>query len=1433
MADQDMRLRLIVRRHGLPEARLMWSVRLDNDSTISKLLEHLDKSVPLESDDWGLEDYAVELRDDDGTAFECLHYQLVRDVLKPDDRVFIRVLERDDHRRRRASGRDQISIDGRHLIDGVPFGRPRLRSPVGRPSVHIPPRKRPRLAYHQPDSKTLLLTNGEPSYLEHDPVQNDEEQEDDEDDETDDSDYAHASEPDEDISSSDDDLNNHGRDENDAGNSAPAISDDEDLHQEARHLAKENFTLDPRNAPKKQPSITDKLSALRAAFPGAPIDVCERVLATCEGNLDITYLTMADAFTPYLSKKNLLSANVLQTSSTGNVEKSPTETSAAGATDIARELGNGPAEEEEEEDEDDEPEEEDSELIRKYDHAGFPPGTISSGKGLSHMATVSASFANSKTNGASETTSTTLKPSPKTTNSESDNRDSDSDSDDSGSESDSSSNEDSRNDAVTRKINNTAQSLASKLSDSSSEDGASDNDGEDSGPEEAPIAHSASRGLTSDTDSSDSSSDSNSEDNRGSSSDSEDSIRDESIVGHDAKLPATANNLQPDKSPSPETVQPRSISMPVPPGAGKRAAKKAQKVEQVRREQTTTETGNAVQNHDTSAQVELRDTSKGQSPFQPLDQEALLFEAKRSALLAAIASGGVEVGPSGDVDLGHASVGTPSEKRKRSDELDAEEGSRNGSVAGATPKEVVGETPSSTASQKRRRVDVNAGRRLLFDEDELRDKLTLEARLLPSNNVSQRQVPATETSQEDISINYRAVECCDEGIELSPAPFPFQMRWDPQQQGSFKQALRNQPHFYQDESSVGKKRRRVEPGAGPDAEYEDTVYSMNDDGLVLNYDDPEPEGQQIGEEPKCETSQATDLDDLPSLPADVSELLPLRPGQAQIGMVITWQKWSCSSATNWQPQVSRVTAIIVRIDHEDAALEVCLAKRDRHLDSQQKRYDDRTGKRIYDKFEAPDLDEDSEGMENEDEGFRTVLWSEMQDPRVLQQPQDLSNDLEPESDIEQPKHIIQSIEDTAGHDDHNVTDIDPAKKAVSPTSGQPELSSNSKPVNPGSTAGTDSTSNSTSHQAGQGPHTADRVMSDTSQINSPSQQLHETSSQALEVSQISIGAETTQEQTEPTMQRNRRPIIPSSPGSVQSGRQRDFVMDMDVDHIPDSYIATTDEPDRDMTPLPGPSQPLDSISSPATPKAKATDTTDLPNTPGKAQTPSAPTSSGSLCSLNEVWCTAQTSRNTQSPPKAHPIIPSMSQALRDPAESDDDFRPTSSIPTKPHKAMGKSSTKVKIESAERIPARKIKEEQVENWEEENGHSTATKKISPPPPRRSSRQPFSIPSGSQVFEISSDSDDSPAVENYADEDVDETYSPRLDRSNSQSSLPKGGGWVAKRRNRPTRSSSALGALVDNAMPTASLPATSSSQPTGIGSSQASHGARSRRKISARF
>jgi hypothetical protein len=88
MGDSNsLRLRLVVRRHALPEDRVVFAVRLDTDPTISNLLEQVNEIFPLESNDWGLEDYAVELRDANGRGFDCLHFQQVSAILKNDEEV--------------------------------------------------------------------------------------------------------------------------------------------------------------------------------------------------------------------------------------------------------------------------------------------------------------------------------------------------------------------------------------------------------------------------------------------------------------------------------------------------------------------------------------------------------------------------------------------------------------------------------------------------------------------------------------------------------------------------------------------------------------------------------------------------------------------------------------------------------------------------------------------------------------------------------------------------------------------------------------------------------------------------------------------------------------------------------------------------------------------------------------------------------------------------------------------------------------------------------------------------------------------------------------------------------------------------------------------------------------------------------------------------
>lgn len=78
-----MRLRLSVLRHQLPQVKILWSLVKESSNrpeTVSQLLEQVNEVIPLESEDWGLEDYVVEVG-----GFECLHYFNLQDILKDED----------------------------------------------------------------------------------------------------------------------------------------------------------------------------------------------------------------------------------------------------------------------------------------------------------------------------------------------------------------------------------------------------------------------------------------------------------------------------------------------------------------------------------------------------------------------------------------------------------------------------------------------------------------------------------------------------------------------------------------------------------------------------------------------------------------------------------------------------------------------------------------------------------------------------------------------------------------------------------------------------------------------------------------------------------------------------------------------------------------------------------------------------------------------------------------------------------------------------------------------------------------------------------------------------------------------------------------------------------------------------------------------------
>lgn len=76
----------------MPPVQVLWSLAsavrppllaVGNSITISQFLEQVNAIIPLESEDWGLEDYSVEV-----CGFECLHFAEVNQVLKEEDEVW-------------------------------------------------------------------------------------------------------------------------------------------------------------------------------------------------------------------------------------------------------------------------------------------------------------------------------------------------------------------------------------------------------------------------------------------------------------------------------------------------------------------------------------------------------------------------------------------------------------------------------------------------------------------------------------------------------------------------------------------------------------------------------------------------------------------------------------------------------------------------------------------------------------------------------------------------------------------------------------------------------------------------------------------------------------------------------------------------------------------------------------------------------------------------------------------------------------------------------------------------------------------------------------------------------------------------------------------------------------------------------------------------
>jgi hypothetical protein len=874
------------------------------------------------------------------------------------------------------SGRYQISTDGKRLIDGVAFGRPRLKIPRDRPAIDIPPLKRRRITYDaeeaegedEDDEPRLLLTeHGEDGRhgrrvriragyddIDGDGFEGGEEDEDgdfiDEDADRDTDDGEGDLHLDEDLGESD--LDDELRD----------LQADNEQPQDGKTAEPEHLDDTPRCATSGQATgldleTLDKISALRAAFPTSPVDACEKALALHRGSTESAYFRLQTQHQPVMSLDAVLGH--------GNPAVSKNNVT-----------------------EDDEPDDSEAEsvasLVKHYDQHGFPSGSILDGTAAAQMVEamrksghpvkppVHTKFDDNAEGQADQAPSSSEEESVSENDSDSD-HDSESDS---GPEVASSkipkASGGSRlfstiGDPTSRDDDSESGNESSGKSDSSSEAGASDSDdesdsddssGSDAGDESSDTGDSDGGNENLDGDpeedndvesSGDSSASSDESDEADSTSDDDSS--DGSVganTGSSSTRKQTATTTRPSNSqdnlvhrpPSNTPVGKRGMAetpAPVPPGQGKTATQKrnarrrAAHIAQIaaaRGEQSPPAGGLRV-----LAAAESRDLLES-------------IATKKAALLQRLSSVQDVLSQQANEPASHNKARGPTPQTPAADNLVPDASGRQAHE----PVRQAGDKPAVQESLAT-----------------WRDKIT-----------------------------YRAVECCQDGVELSEPPFPFVQRWDPQQQyfagdknkhgGRSKRKQRNREEFLDEGSQSNTKRRKYGGdylGYEADDDYYNESYAYQEDTTgfeetVLNYDD-EPHG--IQEQPQQTPSQnIADEDDMPPLPSDVSLLPPLNTGAAVGGMVLTWKQWLLSKATNWQPQVSSLTGAVTEV-LDDSTLTVRLAKRDRNLDFNEKIYDD-DGNRVYDKFELPGMDD--EGEEAAEQGYRTLDLADMIEPRILQ-----------------------------------------------------------------------------------------------------------------------------------------------------------------------------------------------------------------------------------------------------------------------------------------------------------------------------------------------------------------------------------------------------------------------------------------------------------------
>jgi len=873
-----MRLQLSIQRHALPPIQIIFIIGAgpashtkSQSATIADLLQDVDDVVPLESADgeWGLEDYVVEVAatGDRQTAYECLHFYPVRSVLREDDEVVIRALSTEELRVRRLGGRHQISGSGRHLIDGVAFGKQWLRR--RRPLIVIPRRKKRRLELDDTGDDMAL---GWPAQQVHEaaaPYQ-----------------LQVMSRQDLDGAGIDSDVTTTtttSTDEDVSEDDTPLNADDEDLAEKVKFLREDARRI---SRPVPEPSPVPALESL------------PRFLQT--------------------RKRKRVPDEDENGEEHGFFEGFSTPSKSAGRGQIDHDSADSDAD--------------------------------------SLVAEMAAHRAEKRTRN--------LIPDD-VDEEESDSDVTPSESSPSESDHDSMMEEIAEEPARRRALNITHEPDESTTSDS---DVTSGSDSTSAGSRESDSASSGS-----DSDGSTSASETDAEDTSDGSSDTESSSSSECDLGGDKKnmaqaLPRPSQSnisqtgsilrqgaLQPEKPPA------------VPPGHG---------------------SGRTKNNN-------LREKKK--KLLKHLKQQGLLpADADFQALYAYQSAPGQEVQEVPESERRHQAE----DRAEKCDLLERREAvtdpphdAQAGNVATpeCTPR------PESTASTgmetgpsvqanlalsgqlpvKRPRLDLASSRRMLFGslglstpktpaaEQALREKLSTSFK--PFRPAETRQDPtcqgsgAEDNSWEDKLI-VAAVECEREGTSMDPPPFPFQQGWSKTGERGKRVAKTTEQYVDGTVADMRASQRHV-----PDTAQDSNAVPLQGGNGSGSVDESRTPAERVHAE------------NIP-VPADYTALPDLTEARVMEGAIVAYKELYMNEATHYQPEISSYRVARVKEVDNDGTIRLIVSQKDR-IPEQSVKYDEKTGERVFGKFEIRLGDDDDEPS---DDGMREMQFSNMIEAKLVQ-----------------------------------------------------------------------------------------------------------------------------------------------------------------------------------------------------------------------------------------------------------------------------------------------------------------------------------------------------------------------------------------------------------------------------------------------------------------